>query len=433
MRFDGSYHNAEINVYSDVIEKHSEHRLKYYCSEIYTSGRNRRIYTSEQFGYPFLSNSDVVSANPFLSCEYNSKKYGYDERAVLRKGMILTGRVGAIGQTAFVSGQLEKAKAMGSDNIIRICVKPEHHNGFIYAYLASKIGNLSFWKHATGGVQPFITDVMVGELPIPKFPEDFQQEVDTLIQESARLREEAAEALEEAINIFESEIGTSKVNLGCNSRKICSRSISGRFCRFDSQYQLGKSQLTKYHNSVKIGNIASRIFVGNRGKRNYVQAGIPFLSSSDMMLANPLRFCKFISKNTPFLSDMIVSNRDILISRSGTVGNTIIVGEGLSGVAVSEHAMRLVVNPSEVAPEYVFAYLMTKHGQDALQVLPYGSVIVTLGEDFLADVDLPLIEQEYMDKIVSLVSVYIEQQDKAVKCENKAISMVEQEIEKWNN
>ena len=68
-----------------------------------------------------------------------------------------------------------------------------------------------------------------------------------------------------------------------------------------------------------------RYFIGNRGKRYYVnKKGIPFLSSSDMMLANPVRFSKMISKNTPGIDEMIVQPGYILISRSGTVGNTIL-------------------------------------------------------------------------------------------------------------
>ena len=69
MRFDGSYHNADANIYDAVIKKHSSHNLSYYCSEIFTSGRNKRVYTRPEFGYPFLSNSDVVSSNPFMSCK----------------------------------------------------------------------------------------------------------------------------------------------------------------------------------------------------------------------------------------------------------------------------------------------------------------------------------------------------------------------------
>lgn len=35
-RFDGSYHNAEVNIYSSVIERHSSFKLKDYCTEIFT-------------------------------------------------------------------------------------------------------------------------------------------------------------------------------------------------------------------------------------------------------------------------------------------------------------------------------------------------------------------------------------------------------------
>ena len=119
-RFDGSYHNAAVNIYDGIIRKHSSHNLSFYCSDVFTSGRNRRVYTSEAFGVPFLSNSDVMSANPFMSCKYTSRKYGFDVEGMLKKGMILTGRVGAIGQTAFVTESWEKVKAIGSDNIIQI-------------------------------------------------------------------------------------------------------------------------------------------------------------------------------------------------------------------------------------------------------------------------------------------------------------------------
>lgn len=32
-RFDGSYHNAEVNIYSSVIERHSSFKLKDYCKK----------------------------------------------------------------------------------------------------------------------------------------------------------------------------------------------------------------------------------------------------------------------------------------------------------------------------------------------------------------------------------------------------------------
>ena len=50
MRFDGSYHNADVNVYDSVIRKHSQHQLSHFCSEIFSTGRNKRTYTTPDFG-----------------------------------------------------------------------------------------------------------------------------------------------------------------------------------------------------------------------------------------------------------------------------------------------------------------------------------------------------------------------------------------------
>lgn len=439
MRFDGSYHNADINIYDSVLKKHSNNKLSFYCSEIFTSGRNRRLYTTEQFGVPFLSNSDVIAAEPLSSCKYTSKKYGYDERAILKKGMILTGRVGAIGQTAFVPGYLEEAKAHGSDNIIRIVVKPEYKNGFIYAYLASKIGNLTFWKLATGGVQPFITDTMVGEIPIPDFPESFQKEVDDLIQESATLREEATSSLRIAISLFEKENVDHFINNTSSKQKTVSISnIINNHKRLDSTYQLWLSDLSNYNQSVgqrrtcKIQVLAKDIFIGNRGKRNYTEQGIPFISSSDMMLFNPIKYAKKIGVKTPNLSSMLVKQGDILISRSGTVGNTALVSNTLLDYAVSEHAMRLRIAEGEITPEYIFCYFNTNEGKRYLENLAYGSVIITLGEEFVGDIDLPILSDDVQKEITKLIKDYSKKIDTAIELENKATSLIELEIEKWN-
>lgn len=204
--------------------------------------------------------------------------------------MILTGRVGAIGQTAFVPNYWEKYKMMGSDNIIRIVVKDEFKNGFIYAYLASKYGNLSFWKHATGGVQPFITDKMVANLPIPDFPASFQQEVDDLIQESARLREEAADALQQAIQQVEDIIPyPSKKNVGCVSSRTI---LSSHNRRFEANYYISEGHdIEKYiYKNFKwkpLGQVCEDISRPDIFKRYYVQNGIVFLGGADIFLASP--------------------------------------------------------------------------------------------------------------------------------------------------
>lgn len=433
-RFDSSYHNAEVNIYSSVIDKHSSYKLKDYCTEIFTSGRNKRVYTTKEYGYPFLSNSDVVAAEPLSSCKYSSKKYGYDEKAVLRKGMILTGRVGAIGQTAFVPGFLEAKRAMGSDNIIRICVKPEKHNGFIYAYLASRIGNLSFWKHATGGVQPFITDAMVGELAIPDFPESFQKEVDELIQESARLREEATEALEEAHTLIEDKFRVSaKKKSSCVSISSIRSSHNKRFEAFyhTSENRNIYDYIIQNFEYKTLGELTSKIFRPGIFKREYVADGVTFLGGADILMQIPDSEKKLSYRQVEKMPELKVKRNWILVTCGGTIGNTVIIDGQLEKCVISQHVMRIVPK-DEVLKGYLYAVLSSKIGHSLITMHSTGSVIPQIESHHLELVPVPILCNEEMLYIDGLISTYVEKIEISKEKEIKAKFLVEQEIEKWN-
>lgn len=432
-RFDGKFHNAEVNIYDALIRKHPHKLLGECCSEVYTASRSKRVYTTREYGCPYFSNSDMLSADPFMSCNFISKKYGYEERALLKQNMILTGRVGAIGQIAYVPKFWESYDAMASDNVYRICIKKDFYSGYIYAFLASRIGNLSFWKLATGGVQPYVTDSLIRTIPIPIFSEEIMQQAESLMEECNSLREAAHKKKMQAIEELERFLSSGQTKL---IRTISSAQIFGAHHRIDSQYQ-NEVQLRKEDNldlpSFMISDKAKEIFVGNRGKRHYVKDGIPFLSSSDMMLFNPHRYAATISKSTPSLKSMQVQKNDILISRSGTVGNTVLVSEDLDGAAISEHALRLRIDDAKVAPEYIFAYLNTWQGQRKLKNAAYGSVIITLGEDFVGEIAVPVIDAETYDRIILLIREYSRLLDEATSKEATAISLIEEEIETWSD
>lgn len=433
MRMDGSYHNADINIYDNTLHNHSSHCLNFYCSNIYTTGRGRRVYTRPERGVPFLSNSDMMAQNPLMSCNYMSRKYGYDESSVLKGGMILTGRVGAIGQTAFVPNYWEKYKMMGSDNIIRIVVKDEFKNGFIYAYLASKYGNLSFWKHATGGVQPFITDKMVANLPIPDFPASFQQEVDDLIQESARLREEAADALQQAIQQVEDIIPyPSKKNVGCVSSRTI---LSSHNRRFEANYYISEGHdIEKYiYKNFKwkpLGQVCEDISRPDIFKRYYVQNGIVFLGGADIFLASPDSKKQLSKTKTTNITSLAIKENTILIPRSGTIGNVAWAHAGHAQKLASEHVIRL--QPNDILRGgYIYAFLSSSIGKALIQKHIFGSVIQHIEPPHLKLIPIPIIEDSIIDNIHKLVLEYSKKVGKAIENERKAISMIEQEIESW--
>ena len=433
-RFDASYHLSEGVEVKRIIGDSPCKLLKISdaTERIFIGGRNKRIYvSSREHGIPFLSSSDILQAD-LENVKLASKKYTPDlEGTKLQKGWTLISRSGTVGNCAFATAK--HAQKLASEHVIRLVPNNILRKGYIFAYLASKHGYSLLTQGTFGAVIQHIEPDFIGSLPIPQMPEAFQQEIDDLIQESARLREAATDALNEAISYFDN---TTTVQDASNLSGISIKSISSGFRRFDAQYHLGnKVHQSIIHNqsTVKIGKLAESIFIGNRDKRLYVERnGVPFLSSSDMMYANPQRWCKQISKKAKALSTLQVQQNDILISRSGTIGNTIIVGNIMNGYAVSEHALRLRIDYQKIEPEYVFAFLRSKVGQHALSFLAYGSVIITLGENYVADIDLPLLDSDTKDIIVDKIKSYSNKWDKSITLENKAISMVEQEIEKWN-
>ncbi len=439
LRVDASYHLSEGQEVKRIINScpYEMLTIKDVSSDIFIGGRAKRVYvTKKEHGIPFLSSSDILQAD-LENVKLASKKYTPNlEQMKLKKGWTLITRSGTIGNCAFANAK--HAQKLASEHVIRVNPNNILRQGLIYAYLTSKYGHSLLTQGTFGAVIQHIEPAFVGSLPIPNFPESFQVEVDNLIQESAVLREKSADFLNKAVTTFDNVIGNPNFCFESTNERISISQITNRFYRFDAQYQIAKERLTSQihetvNSTIKLKELATKIFIGNRGKRLYVkEQGIPFLSSSDMMLFNAIFYAKKISKKTPCLKEMIVSYGDILISRSGTVGNTIIVGNSYNGTAVSEHAMRLVIDKHKIEPEYIFAYLQSMHGQSVLKSLPYGSVIITLGETYLGDIDIPIINKDLKFSIISDVRQYISSLDKAIELENRAISMVEAEIEKWN-
>lgn len=451
MRMDGSYHNADINVYDDILQEHSSHCLDFYCSSIYTTGRGRRVYTRPDHGVPFLSNSDMTTQDPLMSCNYMSRKYGYDEPSLLKGGMILTGRVGAIGQTAFVPKYWEKHSMMGSDNIIRIVVNEQYKNGFIYAYLASKYGNLSFWKHATGGVQPFITDKMVAELPIPDMSVAFQQEVDDLIQESAKVREEAADMLERAKRILKEKAGLEDLkpeDYDYHGHRSADRKAS---CFSIKRKDITTTTINAFNLSERIRKTKEKIQSRYVRLGDVIENGRTFSStSSSSVEVSPNKGVMFVNQKDIFdniIKGKWVSKRgfnpanciqqgEVLVACDGTLGESeffchaLYAGEELSGKLISSHFMRMRGNGT-IPMGYLFAWLDTDYGFRFIRNTQAGTKICHPIQKLFVEIPVPLIDDDSMQEIDKLVRDAHAKRYQANCNERKAISLVEVEIESW--
>jgi type I restriction enzyme S subunit len=127
-----------------------------------------------------------------------------------------------------------------------------------------------------------------------------------------------------------------------------------------------------------------------RFARNYVSSerGIAFISSSEINALKP-RSENYISKKlTHRIEALSIEKWDVLISRSGTIGNIGFAGANLEGYLLSEHAIRVRFDDPNVAG-FVAAYLRTEYGRLLLRMGSYGSVVTHIEPEHLARVPVP--------------------------------------------
>ncbi|NCR57209.1 MAG: type I restriction endonuclease subunit R [Microcystis aeruginosa LL13-06] len=128
----------------------------------------------------------------------------------------------------------------------------------------------------------------------------------------------------------------------------------------------------------------------HRFKRVYVspEKGVPFLSSSEIISLRP-KTNNFVSKNYTLKLDRLLPEKwDVLISRSGTIGNIGLATETFIGNALSEHVIRLQANEPETAG-YVAAFLSSRYGRPQLIQGTFGSVVDQIEPEHLERVLIP--------------------------------------------
>lgn len=435
-RSDASYHLSEGQHVQRSIASSPYPLLsiRQVADDIFIGNRARRVYVKNaKYGIPFLSSSDILKAD-LDNVKLASKKYTPDiERMSLKKGWTLISRSGTIGNCAFANAK--HAQKLASEDVIRLIPNNILREGLIYAYLASKYGHSLLTQGTFGAVIQHIEPAFVGSIAIPQFPESFQQEVDDLIQKSARLREEASDALEYAIGYFDTLflMPFKESCLGKVSSKEILTSINKRF---EASFHISEGKdidkyIKEHYEWKSLGEVCSNISRPDIFKRYYVKKGITFLGGADIFLATPDSEKRLSSKKTANIEVLMIKEGTILLPRSGTIGNVAWAHAGHAQKLASEDVIRITPNDI-LRAGYVYAFLASKYGKKLIQRYIFGSVIQHVEPPHLKLIPVPIIDKKVMDDIHDKVMVYSSAMGKAIEYERKAITMVEQEIEKWN-
>jgi type I restriction enzyme S subunit len=140
-----------------------------------------------------------------------------------------------------------------------------------------------------------------------------------------------------------------------------------------------------------------------RFKRKYVgrKHGLPFILPSQITEINPSPSKWITGLSAGSIKELSVNKRDVLLTRSGTIGQCSIAGTNLAGKIMSDDLIRLV--PNEEYCGYLYAFLVSKTGQLLLTTSNYGAVVQHIEPAHLGEIYLPVASKEIREEINELI------------------------------
>lgn len=405
-------------------------------SGIFHAGRIKRMWVdSPEHGRPFLSSTEILQADlsnlPFIS----KKAVAENPRLPLHAGWTLITRSGTVGRMAYARPDMEDYAC--SEHVLRVVPDAEKiPPGYLYAYLSSKFGVPIVVGGTYGAIIQHIEPEHIANLPVPRLGKKIEATAHELIDEAAQLRDEAAAAQREAITRVQGLLGWTAIP----STAITQAASSALQRRLDAFHHtprvVGARQALARRAAVRVGDKVESVFEPNRGPRLKVDDpafGVPFLSSSEVFRLDPVGEYSISKRRTPHLDKLLVSERDLLLPRSGQLGG--IIGRAVLplptyyGHAASEHLVRVRCKSKEDA-FFLWSVFASEPGYLATIGTAFGSSIPSLDCELIADMQVPWFDDAKRLELSKLVAGSIEASTRAVHAERKAVRIVEDAIEK---
>lgn len=403
---------------------------------IYHAGRESRSWVDDpDLGVPFLSSSSILAADlsglPLIS----KKQVKRNPRFLLGSGWTLITRSGTIGRMVYSRPDMEGLAC--SEHVMRVVpdgtkIPP----GYLYAFLSSKFGVPLVTSGTYGSIIQSIEPEHIAGLPVPRLGEELELSIHSLVELAARRRSEAAQLRMNAVRRVTSMMEWSHQSTASLSGIISSSNIQRRF---DAFYHASGVCSARERLSAgpckRLGDIVEEVFEPNRGPRRKVddeEYGVPFLSSSEVFRLDPVGEYLISRSRTPQLERQIITDRDLLLPRSGQIGG--IIGRAVLplptyyGCAASEHLVRVRCRSKEDA-FFAWGIFATEPGYYAAIGTAYGSSIPSLDCALLADLQIPWWSDQRREEIVEQVSRMITALSEAIDAERRGVALLERAIQ----
>lgn len=406
-------------------------------ADAYHRLRFKRIWV-EKSDFPIYQPSQIIEIAPKPSGYLSSlTKTNIDNLRVI-KGQVLLTCSGTIGDATYVSLTLDNK--IFSHDLIRITAKNKTDSGFIYAYIKSKIGNTIIKTNQYGAVVSHIEPEHLSNVPIPNPPDFIKKIIHGLIVKSFQLRDESNELINQAEKLFHQELNLppiEELKPKYFNDKIDIRNYTVNLSklnnRFDGSYHVPVVEviLERFKKkSAEVTTIAdpriSRdITLPGRFKRVYVEEGqgTVFFGGKQLfeLVPSAEKYLSLMQHGERIRNELILKENMVLVTRSGTVGKTVLVPKHWEQWVANEHVIRIIPSGKDIAG-YLSVFLATEYGQELICRNTFGSVVDEIDTQNIADIIIPILQdQSVQTKINNLALEANSKRTEAYNLEREAI------------
>ena len=433
-RLDSSYYTLAVRARWELGRTRWPLRPLSEVAQIFYPGRFKRPYAPKGKGVPFVGSREMF----FWPLQPRDSLYGTldDWRDLMvERGWVLVSRSGTVGQVLLVSRDF--ANTAVTEDAIRL---EGQKGGYLYAFLRSRYGRDLLQGVQFGAVIKHLEPDQIGSFPVPFLPEIVQERIHanmlhalSLLERGSRLLKKAERLLYELLGLPDPGTLTPHYLPNVSGTTVPTFAVrrSELDGRLDGSYHLPEVEsLLRALKSgsyplARLEDLTAYIHIPPRFKRHYVgpDKGVPFVRPSDLATVRVLER-RYIAK-WPELPEALLRLHEILVSRSGRIGDMGFVTEAWDGWAGSDDLARIAAKESLSHPGYLYAFLASPYGQAQIEREIYGGVIDHLEVEHLAGIRIPIPPLKIQEEIGRRVYQAFSLRDQANALEEKAIADLE--------
>ncbi len=447
-RLEASVYGIEGRQARQNLEKCKWH-VAHLCGEkglatAYHGPRFKRIYV-EKSNLPIYQPAQVNELYPKPSAYISDLTQTDIDALKVKKGQVLLTCSGTIGNCAYVRNTLDNL--IFSHDLIR--VEPKEYNGFIYAFLKSRIGRLLIETNNYGAVVKHIEPEHLNDIPIPNPPPILKQEIHNLVEESFSLRDESNELMDEAQVLLKEVLQLPDIeNLQERAEQfdktagVLNYSVpsSELIDRLDGSYYVPIVKAIEQHiektarEIVKVGDnrISGSVILPSHFKRIYVNEGegTILIGGKHLYSLDPVdkKYLAAQQYSEDLRKDMLLAENMIIVSAKGTPGKVAITPSHWNGWFISSNLIKIVPASEEIAG-FLYCFLSSPYGEILIKRQIYGAVVDIIEPIHVKSIIVPFLKsKEIQIEINNKVLEANRKRTEAYKLEQEAFTVLDEKV-----